>query len=448
MAEPSPPGVLADDGEPERAVERDHLVGAVGGDGGVVDGGDGDGPMVGERPRPDGYGRAMAESGSATGDAAGEVGARRHAGHPVRRARRDRLAGGRHRRRPAPPRAVHDVRAADAAVARAAGRATATPAAIVVCGGAMGGLLGPAEGLYHRLGVEWAERGVQVLRVGYRRAGDLEPCSLDVAAAVQLAVGAGAERVVVMGHSFGGAVAVRVGVGLDPLVAGVVTFATQSAGCEIAGALHGKPLLLFHGDRDEILPVEASEMVRMIAGSGELVRLPGDGHLLAKSGDIDVGAARGVAARDLRRARRERTRRRPARRAAVPLPAPPARPAAGCGVERHRRRPARHGRAGHRTRRRGVGPARARRTRRHDGCARAGVDAARRAARLPPRGHQGRRRRHGPVLRRRRGEADVRRLQAAAGSRHRAARRAPRRRRPHARDRRRRRPSRATCRAG
>lgn len=27
-------------------------------------------------------------------------------------------------------------------------------------------------------------------------------------------------------------------------------------------------------------------MVRMIAGCGELVRLPGDGHLLAKSTDI------------------------------------------------------------------------------------------------------------------------------------------------------------------
>ena len=70
------------------------------------------------------------------------------------------------------------------------------------------------------------------------------------------------------------------------MVAGVVTFATQSAGCELAAGLEGKPLLLFHGDRDEILPFEASEMVRMIAGHGELVRLPGDGHLLAKSGDV------------------------------------------------------------------------------------------------------------------------------------------------------------------
>lgn len=161
------------------------------------------------------------------------------------------------------------------------------PAAMVLCGGAMGGLLGPADGLYHRLGVEWAERGVPVLRVSYRRPNDLDACCVDVAAAVQLAVGAGgAERVVVMGHSFGGAVAVRVGVGLRAMVAGVVTFATQSAGCEVAARLDSAPLLMFHGDRDEILPFEASEMVRTIAGQGELVRLPGDGHLLAKSGDI------------------------------------------------------------------------------------------------------------------------------------------------------------------
>jgi len=161
------------------------------------------------------------------------------------------------------------------------------PAALVLCGGAMGGLLGPADGLYHRLGTEWAARGVPTIRVSYRKPNDLDACCIDVAAAVQFAVGGGgAERVVVMGHSFGGAVAVRVGVGLHEMVAGVVTFATQSAGCEVAGGLEGRPLLLFHGDRDEILPPESSDMVRMIAGAGEVVRLPGDGHLLAKSGDL------------------------------------------------------------------------------------------------------------------------------------------------------------------
>jgi hypothetical protein len=159
--------------------------------------------------------------------------------------------------------------------------------ALVCCGGAMGGLLGPAEGFYQRLGEQWSAAGTPVLRVGYRTPNDLEACTIDLAAAVQLVVGSdGAQRVVTMGHSFGGAVAVRVGVGLRDVVAGVVTFATQSAGCEVAGGLGGRPLLLFHGDRDEILPIEASEMVRMIAGSGELVRLPGDGHALARSGEI------------------------------------------------------------------------------------------------------------------------------------------------------------------
>ena len=78
----------------------------------------------------------------------------------------------------------------------------------------------------------------------------------------------------------------HVGVGLRDVVAGVVTFATQSAGCEVAGGLDGRPLLLFHGERDEILPMQASVVVRSIAGTGDLVVLAGDGHLLARSGEV------------------------------------------------------------------------------------------------------------------------------------------------------------------
>lgn len=156
-------------------------------------------------------------------------------------------------------------------------------AAIVACGGAMGGLLGPAEGLYQGIGDAWSERGVPVLRVSYRRPNDMDACCLDVAAAVQLAADAGAQRVVVMGHSFGGAVAIRVAVAMDE-VAGVVTYATQSAGCEIAPGLRGRPFLLFHGDCDEILSLDASRLVAAMAGSGEVVVCEGDGHLLARSG--------------------------------------------------------------------------------------------------------------------------------------------------------------------
>lgn len=161
-------------------------------------------------------------------------------------------------------------------------RLDARPAAIVACGGAMGGLLGPSRGLYQMLGERWSARGVGVLRVSYRRPNDMDACCLDVAAATQLALDAGARKVIVMGHSFGGAVAVRVGVAMDE-VAGVVTFATQSAGCEIAAGLRGRPLLLFHGDGDELLPLQSSEIVAAMAGRGEVVVCEGDGHLLEHS---------------------------------------------------------------------------------------------------------------------------------------------------------------------
>jgi len=156
-------------------------------------------------------------------------------------------------------------------------------AAVVACGGAMGGLLGPGHGLYHHLGERWAARGVPFLRVGYREPNNLDLCAHDLACGVEYARDAGAERVVVMGHSFGGAVAIRAAVVMPGSVVGVATFATQSAGCEVAGALGGRPLLLFHGDRDELLPPESSWIVQAMAGSGDVVMLPGDGHLLARS---------------------------------------------------------------------------------------------------------------------------------------------------------------------
>jgi pimeloyl-ACP methyl ester carboxylesterase len=150
--------------------------------------------------------------------------------------------------------------------------------AVVACGGAMGGLLGP-DGIYPEVAAVLARRGIATLRIGFRRPGELGKCKLDVAAAVEMAARHGADRVVTMGHSFGGAVAVRVAAALPDVVAGVVTLATQSAGCEVAPHLAGRPLLMFHGDADELLPVAASETVRTLAGGGELVVIPRTGHL-------------------------------------------------------------------------------------------------------------------------------------------------------------------------
>lgn len=157
---------------------------------------------------------------------------------------------------------------------------------VLMSGGGMGGLLGPAGGLYHDLGVSFAEQGIGTLRVGYRKANDLVRCVHDVAAAADLASRAGGERFVTVGHSFGGAVAVQAGMVLGQHCAGIVTLSTQSAGCEDAGLLDAAvPVLLLHGDRDEILPPDTSAVVRMLIGHGDLEIVPGAGHLLSEASE-------------------------------------------------------------------------------------------------------------------------------------------------------------------
>jgi pimeloyl-ACP methyl ester carboxylesterase len=155
---------------------------------------------------------------------------------------------------------------------------------VVTCGGGMGGVLGPADGIYHTLGRELAAtHGIATMRVGYRKPNDMSRCVHDVAAAADLASRSGARGFVVIGHSFGGAVAVQAGAVLSTHCRGIVTLATQSAGCENAAEIGDTPLLLFHGTEDEILPAETSSVVQMIAGHGEVVLLPGNGHLLSQS---------------------------------------------------------------------------------------------------------------------------------------------------------------------
>ncbi len=155
---------------------------------------------------------------------------------------------------------------------------------VLMGGGAMGGLLGPAEALYPRLADELAGVGIGSLRVGYRSPGELEACVHDMAAAAEMATLTGARAVGVMGHSFGGAVAVRSALAFGGHCSGVVTLATQAPGCEEADGLSPTPLLLIHGDADEILPHMASRMVHMIAG-GELRIVPGAGHMFTGHGE-------------------------------------------------------------------------------------------------------------------------------------------------------------------
>ena len=148
--------------------------------------------------------------------------------------------------------------------------------AVLFLGGALGGLSGPAHGLYDRVA-----RRTGGVRLHYRKPGRMDDCLMDVLLVHHLLARRGVARVVLVGHSFGGAVAIAAGALLGPATAGVVALSTQVPGTEHVDKLAGIPLLLIHGDNDGVLPDLCSRNVHDRAGEPkELVILPGEGHLL------------------------------------------------------------------------------------------------------------------------------------------------------------------------
>lgn len=119
--------------------------------------------------------------------------------------------------------------------------------------GAGGGLGGPAGGLFPRLAARLAAEGVASLRVDYRRPGVLWPCVLDVLTGIAHLRHRGRRRVVLVGHSFGGAVVIAAGAA-SPAVIGVAALSSQTAGAARVGDISPRPLLLMHGTADEVLP--------------------------------------------------------------------------------------------------------------------------------------------------------------------------------------------------
>ena len=154
--------------------------------------------------------------------------------------------------------------------------------AVIAVGGAMGGLDGPADGLYPRLAPGLAAKGISLLRLNYRQPNQLEECVADVLAGCSFLKGIGAADVVLVGHSFGGAVVVRAGE-LWPSVRGVASLSPQLHGTRSVHQLE-KPLLLVHGAADTVLAPEASEDIyRRANDPRRIVLLADTGHSLIQA---------------------------------------------------------------------------------------------------------------------------------------------------------------------
>jgi len=151
-------------------------------------------------------------------------------------------------------------------------------------GGAGGGSEGPADGVYGRLAVPLRDRGLSTLRLGYREPGVFGECVLDALAGLSFLKGIGAREVAVVGHSFGGAVAIKAAQLSDVAVA-VVAMSSQLYGTRQIEQMR-KPLLLVHGADDEVLAAAASEDIFARANEPkQIVLLPGAGHSLMQASE-------------------------------------------------------------------------------------------------------------------------------------------------------------------
>jgi fermentation-respiration switch protein FrsA (DUF1100 family) len=150
--------------------------------------------------------------------------------------------------------------------------------AIIWFFGAGGGFGGPAGGVYIRLGEQLANEQIGSLSVDYRRPGYLQPCVADAFEAIDYLSNRGAKRILLVGHSFGGAVVIRAGVG-QKAVAGVAALSSQTAGTEGVQRLSPRPLLLVHGENDVVLPVWCSrDIYRRAREPKQIIVYPGCLH--------------------------------------------------------------------------------------------------------------------------------------------------------------------------
>lgn len=156
---------------------------------------------------------------------------------------------------------------------------------VVFLPGAMGGFAGPARAAHFDLADRMTAAGRGAILIDYRKPGELDRCLLDTCAAVDWSMREGGRSFAFVGHSFGGAVAIQAATTIGAHCAGVVTLATQSAGCEVANLLGDTPLLLLHGDRDTILTPDNSAIVRQMAGTGDFRIVAGAGHGLEEARD-------------------------------------------------------------------------------------------------------------------------------------------------------------------
>ena len=161
---------------------------------------------------------------------------------------------------------------------------TPTTKGIVWVWGARGGFDGPADGIYGDL-AENLKTGITSVRINYRDPRLLQESVLDALVGISFLAGTGHTDILLVGHSFGGAVVITAAPFSDR-VKGVIALSSQTFGAREAGNVSPRPLLLVHGQNDTRLPPSCSEQIYEWAEEPkELVLYPGAEHGLMECKD-------------------------------------------------------------------------------------------------------------------------------------------------------------------
>ena len=164
-------------------------------------------------------------------------------------------------------------------------RAPHTDRAVIWVCGASGGFGGPGPGTYARMSEKFVGEGITSLRLDYRQPNDVFECAMDLLAGVDYLKSADHKPVVVVGHSFGGAVVIAAGAN-SAHIKGVVALSPQTYGAGMAGQVAPRRLLVVHGKADTRLAFSCGQQIYDMAREPkELVLYEGAEHRLEECRD-------------------------------------------------------------------------------------------------------------------------------------------------------------------
>ena len=164
-------------------------------------------------------------------------------------------------------------------------RAPDTDRAVIWVCGASGGFGGPGPGIYARMSERFVGEGITSLRLDYRLPNDVFECAMDLLAGVAYLKSADHKPVVVVGHSFGGAVVIAAGANSEH-IKGVIALSPQTYGAGMAGQVAPRKLLVVHGKADTRLSFSCGQQIYDMAQEPkELVLYEGAEHRLEECRD-------------------------------------------------------------------------------------------------------------------------------------------------------------------